>query len=103
MADEKKEVGFKMLANAPVEQAIETAPNIYIDGAVGLAVADGMVRFNLYQDRGTLNPANPEASTTVTRVVCARLIMTQTTAQQIARWLETAEGMGKPAKEETGG
>jgi len=76
---------------SPVEQALETAPVIYIDGAVGFATAREMVTVNLYQDRLTIRPdEEQDQKQGVTRTVCARLVMPRRVAYDFRNWLTTA-------------
>lgn len=81
----------------PVDQALSTAPLLQVDGAVGFALADGFARFNFYQDRLTIDPANLEQDM-ITRVVCARMVMSVPAARRLQKWLGDAIS-GVEAKE----
>lgn len=92
--DREDELMVQMGPKEPVVHALESAPVIFVDGAVGLGVGDGLVRFNLYQDRLTVSPEKePDPGTAMTRTVCARLVMTLSTMQKIQKWL--GEGIVK--------
>lgn len=89
--DKKGAVMVQVGPEKPVVHALESAPLIFVDGAVGLGVAEGMARFNLYQDRLTVSPEQEEdPDKGITRTICARLVMTLNTMQKIHAWLGTA-------------
>ena len=91
MAEEKKAVTTKvaMAATSPVNQAIDGAPVIYIDGVIGFGYARGIVLLNLYQDRLTVNPERgPNQEGGITRTVCARLVMNKVVAAELIKWLK---------------
>lgn len=100
MADKDKEdeLTIQMGPKVPVVQALESAPVIYVDGAVGLGISEGEARFNLYQDRLTVSPEQEgDPDKAITRTVCARLVMSVSTMQKIQKWL--GEGIVKMPKE----
>lgn len=107
MAEEKQAVtaSVAMAATSPVNQAIDSAPVIYLDGAVGFGYARGIVLLNLYQDRLTVNPARGlDQEGGITRTVCARLVMNKIVATELVQWLrkslegtETETGKDAPA------
>lgn len=74
----------------PIDQSISDAPVIYVDGAAGFAIANGMVRFNFFQDRLAVNPHGGDDQIPVSRVVCARMVMSIETAMQLHNWLGDA-------------
>lgn len=95
--DKKDESMVQMGPKEQVVPALESAPVIFVDGAVGLGVGDGVARFNLYQDRLTVSPEKEsDPDTALTRTVCARLVMTLSTMQKIQKWLgEAIDNMPK--------
>ncbi len=87
--------------DARIDQALENAPVMFIDGAVGMGISGGIVRFNLFQDRVTADPSGKDAATFITRMVCARMIMTAKVAHELGTWLLKA--VEKKSSEDTGG
>lgn len=65
-------------------QALETAPVIHVDGAIGFLITNGLCKFNLYQDRNTIAESEGRA---LERVVAARLVMTPDVARSLTKWL----------------
>lgn len=74
----------------PIDQSISTAPVFYIDGAAGFAIANGAVKFNFFQDRLAIDPRGGEDQLPVTRVICARMVMSVESAMQLNHWLTDA-------------
>jgi hypothetical protein len=72
--------------NGRLGQNMESAPIIYVDGAIGFAVLNGVARLNLYQDRLTISSVK-DASPAETRVIAARLVMPVETVVALYRWL----------------
>ena len=68
-----------------IEQALETSPTIFVDGAVGFVSVAGVVRLNLYQDVLAADPAWPAILTR--RKIVARLAMPVSVAEEIQEWL----------------
>ena len=92
-ANEEAEAPFRVVAGAdlPVSQALGTAPVIFVDGAAGAAVGSDLVRFNLYHDCITMSPEwTGQPGKEITRIICARLVMSRATAVAIHRWLGDA-------------
>ena len=89
MADEKVEsISVELSSKTPIQQNLELSPMIHVDGAVGLATSnDGIVRFNLFQDRLVVDPRAGEEGAQLARTVCVRLVMTQRTALAIRDWI----------------
>ena len=59
------------------------APNVYADGAIGIfSSAQGMIKFDLFEDRLDLNPPNKRG-----RFITARVTMPRSAAAELARWL----------------
>lgn len=91
MAEARKQqaVQLEIPGTAPVTQMLESAPVIFFDGAQGAALTGTTVRFNLYQDLLTTDPSKqPPDQIAVTRVVCARLVMSVETAKSLRTWLD---------------
>jgi hypothetical protein len=66
-----------------VDHAIHDAPVIHVDGALGLAYNDQVVKLNLYQDRLVGLGDRP-----IQRVICARLVMSPFVFHQLLQWMQ---------------
>ena len=89
--DEAEAPPRAVAADLPIAQALGTAPVIFVDGASGIAAAPDVVRFNLYHDCITVSPEwADQPNKAITRIICARLVMSRATAVAIHRWLGDA-------------
>lgn len=80
-AGEGREIHIK-----EVDQALNVAPEIFVDGAQGLSVSEGVVRINFYQDK-MLTVMSDEDKDVVRRTICLRMVLTHKTLIQFYQWL----------------
>lgn len=75
------------------DQAILSAPVIFVDGAVGAIGDEHIVHFNLFQNR-FIGPV-PDGQPPVHLTIAARIVMSRSTFKNFAEWaVRTAEGIG---------
>lgn len=91
MSDKKAEFQAVFTArdtdlNQRFDPNLQGAPVLYVDGAQGFAVLNGVARFNLYQDRLTASPVLGTGPAE-TRIVAARIVMPVETAISLYKWL----------------
>jgi len=82
---------LELSPDRPIDQALHTAPVIYLDGAAQFIANDTMVKVCLYQELPISPPGGEKVP--VARVVCARLVMTPFVLSQLADWL-TKQSVG---------
>lgn len=78
-----------------LDQALHTAPVIYVDGAHAFAGNDQAVRFNFFQDK-LLSGEISLQGVPVERVVCARIVMAPAVFKQLVLWLNQNASMMFP-------
>ncbi len=81
--------GERILEIKEVDNALHDAPEIFVDGAQGLAVSETLVKINFYQDR-MLSVMSEEDKDTVRRTVCIRMVLTHRSLVELYQWLTPA-------------
>lgn len=89
---------FSAIEKEPVEQALMTAPVIYIDGVQGFSANPQLVKLNLYQDRMT---SGPGVDFPFKRIIEARLVISTANFLAIADWLSERAADVRKAMSET--
>lgn len=81
--------GELILEVKEIDNALHNAPEIFIDGAQGLAVSETLVKINFYQDR-MLSVMSGEDEDTIRRTVCLRMVLTHRSLVELYQWLTPA-------------
>ncbi len=74
-------------ATIPIEESINSAPVIFFDGALGIVSNGPWVKFNFYQDQVVATAATSTAPP-LKRVICARMVTSQQSSRELAKWLQ---------------
>lgn len=85
-----------------IEQSLNDAPVIFVEGAQGIAVTGQVTKINFFQNR-LLSVFGDENEDIVERTVCLRLEMLNSTLLSVYDWLTpVVEAMRKSAVESGG-
>lgn len=90
-----------------VDQGIEHAPVLQVDGALGLVTTDDLVRFNFYQDLLAISPPKEAGGfptePQIVRRVAARIVMSKKVFVEFHNWLSQGGTALRKEIERSGG